>query len=601
MNITELSQKLASNAEQIAGYLLPAGKRQSGEWKVGGTDGEVGKSLSVRLSGAKAGVWKDFASGESGDLIDLWASVRGLSIAESITEAKQYLGIRDATIIKPTKAYKRPEKPRCQAPKSGVKEWLNGRGITDKTLAEFKVAERLQDGKTFAVFPYIRDGELINVKYRNVSDKKEMRQEGGAEPCLYGWHLIPPNARSVVICEGEVDALTLHQMGIHALSVNAGAGNHQWIESDWERLDRFSDICLCFDADEPGQKGAAEVANRLGLDRCRIATLGAKDANEWLQSGATAANFMEAIARAQPITPDEIKSSAEFRAKLLNSFYPERDDIPAPALKIDSEFDWFHFRPGELTVWTGYSGHGKSLLLSQVQLGLMASGERFVVFSGEMQPHMLLKRMVKQATGLDRPTVGYIDAVLEWTKDKFWIYNETGSTTLARLMDVFTYANKRFGVKHFVIDSLMMTDVPEDGPGAHSAQKAAVQKLCDFAKRTGSHMHLVAHPRKGKDESGAPGKADVSGSSKITDGADNVFSVWRAQKDMPEPNPNDTEAYEKWQKIQDSPDAKLVLKKQRNGDSQDRTLYMWFDSESMQYRCTKRNSKSIRFVDYTAA
>jgi hypothetical protein len=42
-----------------------------------------------------------------------------------------------------------------------------------------------------------------------------------------------------------------------------------------------------FDDDEPGQKGAAEVAQRLGIDRCKLVKLGAKDANQWLQDGAT--------------------------------------------------------------------------------------------------------------------------------------------------------------------------------------------------------------------------------------------------------------------------------------------------------------------------
>ena len=64
------------------------------------------------------------------------------------------------------------------------------------------------------VFPYLRDGELVNVKYRNIAEKKDMRQEGGAEPCLFGWHLIDPKARAVAICEGEIDAMTLHQSGV---------------------------------------------------------------------------------------------------------------------------------------------------------------------------------------------------------------------------------------------------------------------------------------------------------------------------------------------------------------------------------------------------
>ena len=77
MNAKELSQRMAGEAASIAQYLLPGGKRKAGEWVAGSTSGEEGQSLSVRLTGAKAGVWADFASGEKGDLLDLWAAVRG--------------------------------------------------------------------------------------------------------------------------------------------------------------------------------------------------------------------------------------------------------------------------------------------------------------------------------------------------------------------------------------------------------------------------------------------------------------------------------------------------------------------------------------------
>ena len=86
MNAKELSQRMAGEAAAIAQYLFPNGKRSAGEWRVGGTSGEPGQSLGIRLTGAKAGVWADFASGEKGDLLDAWAAVRGCSIAEAIRE-----------------------------------------------------------------------------------------------------------------------------------------------------------------------------------------------------------------------------------------------------------------------------------------------------------------------------------------------------------------------------------------------------------------------------------------------------------------------------------------------------------------------------------
>lgn len=585
MNAAEVSQRMASDAASIASFLLPGGKKAGGEWKAGSVGGEPGGSLSVRLTGAKAGVWKDFASGEGGDLLDLWAAVRGQSIGEALADAKAYLGIRDTMPEKPARTFAVPTKPKTAMPTKAL-DWLTGRGLTAATIEAFKVREVSRNGQAWALFPYLRDGVYVNGKYRNPEDKKGMQQEKDAEPCLFGWHLIDPKARTVAICEGEIDAMTLHQVGVPALSVNAGAGNHQWIENDWQRLERFSEILVCFDNDEAGDKGASEVINRLGIERCKRMRVGAKDANQWLQDGATPDQFGEAARTAKSQDPDELRSAADFMNRVKSMFYPAQEDHRYPLLELDQKFEWFEFRPGELTVWTGFNGHGKSLLLSQVQLGLMGQGERFCVFSGEMTPEYLLKRMTKQATGIDRPTMAYIDAVGEWLADRCFIFNQTGSATIKRLLEVFTYAQKRYGVSHVVIDSLMMTDVPEDGAGAMTAQKEAIRSLCDFGKRTGVHVHLVAHPRKGRDESAGPGKMDVAGSGKITDGADNVFTVWRAQKD-------EAEDYDP-----EKPDAKLELKKQRNGDTQNYSQWLWFNKGAMQFRAQKRALRTVSYVPF---
>jgi len=587
VNAAELAAKLADNAPAVAEYLLPRGKRASGEWKAGSVSGEEGSSLSVRLAGAKRGLWRDFAADEGGDLLDLWSAARSVSIAEAMTEAKAYLGIRDEMPRRERPVFKRPARPQCQPPKSQVREWLLGRGLTDQTIEAFRIGEQVRDGKQVAVFPYLRDGELVNAKYRDVAEKRGMRQEAGAEPCLFGWHLIDPKVRAVAITEGEIDAMTLHQAGIPALSVNAGAGNHQWIENDWERLERFSEIWVCFDDDEPGRKGAAEVIQRMGIERCKPVRFGAKDANQWLQDGASGEDFLGAIKDARPQDPAELLSMSDVMSAVKALMYPAAQATRDPALLIGSKcYEWFEFRLGELTVWTGYNGHGKSLMLNQVLIGLMHQGERVCVFSGEMQPAQQGKRLVKQATGLDRPTPAYIDAVGAWVRDRMWLFNVLGSATIARLLEVFGYAARRYGIRHFVIDSLMMTDVPEDGPGSMSAQKAAMQKLTDFAKRFNVHVHLVAHPRKGRDESQGPGKMDVAGSSKITDAADNVFTVWSARKDE-----NDAEA------DPDKPDALLELQKQRNGDVNHFKLWLYFNRKAQQF-VSSSTRKAVAYVPF---
>lgn len=583
MNAKELSAALADRAADIAAYLLPHGKKAGPEWKAGSADGEAGKSLSVRISGAKRGVWKDFATDEGGDLLDLWAATRRCSIADAMRDAKRYLGVRDdmPRMEAAPKLYRRPTRPSsAKAPVHAVRDWLHGRGLTDETIAAFKVAA---EGSDTLVLPYLRDGELVNIKRRSIVEKGRMWQEKDAEPCLFGWHLIDQKCRRVAITEGEIDAMTLHQVGIPALSINQGAGNHQWIEADWDRLERFSEILLCYDADDAGRKGVREVANRLGLDRCRIVTFpGVKDANELLMAGGNAELFRAACEDGQSMDPDELVGVGGYVDDVIAEFYPVENGYQSPALRIGMDHEWFRFRPGEVSVWTGHNGHGKSLLLGLAQLGLMDQGEKFVVFSGEMPARKLLHRMVRQATGMPDPSIDYIKATTKWLSQSMWLFNVVGAANSVRMLEVFGYAAKRYGVTHAVVDSLMMLeDVPEDGKGSLEAQRQFMVRLVAFAKRYGVHVHLVAHPRKADDEKRAPGKQDVAGSGKITNLADNHFSVWARHRDENDPPDDDF-------------DAKLELNKQRNGESQHRTLYLWFDHKSMQH-CTNCKRRPRRF------
>ncbi|MDH2052549.1 toprim domain-containing protein [Achromobacter marplatensis] len=587
MNAGELARTMAASASTLVPYLLPQGKKAGPEWKVGSVGGEAGSSLSVRLTGNKAGVWSDFSTGESGDLLDLWTAVRCCSVADAMRDAKAHLGIRDEMPPRPAPTYKRPAKPQCHTPKSRVREWLLGRGLTEETIAAFRIGEQERGGKSYAVFPYLRDGELVNAKRRNPDDKKDMRQEGGAEPCLFGWHLIDLKARRVAIFEGEIDAMTGHQMGIPSLSVNAGAGNHQWIENDWERLQQFSDIVLCYDNDEAGKRGAREVAQRLGVERCRVAVFGrAKDANEYLtEHQAGGEDFDLAIRSARYLDPEELRPLGDFIEDVAAMFWPAHDAPRLPTLAFcGREYGWWEWRPAEVSVWTGINGHGKSLMLMQALIPVMQAGERICVFSGELPARVQLKRLAKQITGIDRPTVPFLRRVGEWLQDRAWVFDTVGTATVDRLLEVFRYGSRRYGITHFVIDSLMTTDVPEDGPGSMTAQKAAMRKIVAFCHETNSHVHLVAHPRKGQTEDKAPGKLDVAGSGHITNGADNVFVVWSARKEA---------GYE-----DEKPDASLELVKDRNGEAGHRKIYLFFCREAQQFT-PDNNRRGRSYIEFS--
>ncbi len=92
MTPAELSEKLWDNAERVAKFLLPKGRLEGKEWCVGNTNGDAGKSLKINIGGKKT--WADFASGDSGDLLDLWVLVRNCQLHDAMREAKEFLGLR---------------------------------------------------------------------------------------------------------------------------------------------------------------------------------------------------------------------------------------------------------------------------------------------------------------------------------------------------------------------------------------------------------------------------------------------------------------------------------------------------------------------------
>jgi twinkle protein len=230
-------------------------------------------------------------------------------------------------------------------------------------------------------------------------------------------------------------------------------------------------------------------------------------------------------------------------------------------------------RPSEVSLWAGVNGHGKSLLLGQVVLGLVEQGQKCLIASFEMRPEITLARMVRQAAGQKKPASTATQAFTNWKKDQLYLYDHHGMIDVQQMLAVCRYATTELGITQIVIDSLMKCVKGEDDM---NGQKDFVNALCALSRDSGVHIHLVHHMRKGSDEKSIGGKFDLKGSGSITDQADNVFIVWKnkekAQLVAENPHYFDREV----------PDAVLVCEKQRNGEWEGK-LKLWFDYKSQQF------------------
>lgn len=229
-------------------------------------------------------------------------------------------------------------------------------------------------------------------------------------------------------------------------------------------------------------------------------------------------------------------------------------------------------RPGEVSIWSGVNGHGKSLLLNQICAGLMDQGEKVCIASMEMKPAATMTRMCRQIAAVNRPTEELIRAIHVWTDNKLWLYDQQGTIKADRIIAVARYCHDKLHVTHFVIDSLMKCGMGGDD---YNAQKRFVDDLCAHARDTGQHIHLVTHSRKGASESAQPDKFDIAGSGDIANQVDNIFTVWR-NKDKEEATRKGT------LKDTSEPDCLVICSKQRHGEWEGK-IGLYYHAASMQY------------------
>lgn len=248
-----------------------------------------------------------------------------------------------------------------------------------------------------------------------------------------------------------------------------------------------------------------------------------------------------------------------------------------PWSKLHGRFD---LRQGEVTIWAGDNGSGKSLLVGQV-IGWLLPHQRCLIASMEMKPEETVERIASQLAGC-AAAPAWVRGFCAWADGRLWLYDRLDTVESGRVLQMIRAVQRHFGIEHIVIDSLVKCGVKQDGDGAWTAQTQFVDKLQHIAKSLDLHIHLIAHTRKPDRDGGRITKHDIRGASQITDLADNVCLLTRnrrkeALRQVP-PQALDAADHE----ILKEPDALLTVAKQRHF-SWEGTMGLDYHAESRQY------------------
>lgn len=392
-------------------HLFPSGKIRNGAFKIGGLDGQRGDSLTVTLRGEQAGLWQDFATGEGGDIFDLWAAAHQLDarrdFAALLDSIENWMGTA------PIRSAPRREPPTDDlGPATARWDYLDMAGNLIACVYRYDTP----DGKEFRPWD-------VKARRHKAPDPRPLYNRPGIV-----------KADRVVLVEGEKCADALIAKGICATTAMNGA-NAPIEKTDWSPL-AGKHVLIWPDNDEAGKAYALRAADALRLaDAASVSvlTLPAGKPPKWDAADAVADGFdIPAFLAATPFKSSLLLPKAKLLRAYAHDTSPMPPDLIAPRL----------LTPAGLLAFGGAPKVGKTDFILCLCIHMAAGLEflgfrparplRVFILQAEIQYHYLRERI--QQLSLAAHIVELAWDNLAITPQFKMILNEAGVLAVAELI-----------------------------------------------------------------------------------------------------------------------------------------------------------------------
>lgn len=440
--------------------------------------------------------------------------------------------------------HERKEKRISKDYKTGIYADLEDRGLTRETLEKWGYQINVDEKCHIANY---RDasGELVAQKIRRAG-KKFQCINGSKDMPLYGmWRA--QGDLSVVIVEGEIDALSVSQAFKHKYAVvslpNGSKDAAYNCQRYYEWLDGFKKIVLMFDQDEPGRLATEEAAAVLPIGKVAVAVLPHKDANEVLVKDGAAA-IVSAFWSAKPWRPDGIVSGSDFTVDdLMEATEPGYSIEGCPELSEKL----LGLRKAELTLLTAGSGIGKSTIARQWAYMLHQShglkiGNVFLEEQNKKtaQAYVALHTQVPLGRLRANPNIisreQWQEATAEVVHQRMCFYNHFGSLEQANLLAKLRYMATVEKCDFIFLDhiSIVTSGMESSSEGERKDIDILMTKLASLVQETGVGIIAIVHLKRAKDKSFNEGSiislSDLRGSASLEQLSFNVIAAERDQQ-----------------------------------------------------------------------
>jgi len=428
-------------------------------------------------------------------------------------------------------------------------EALEARGLDPEMLARHGVESFARLGVDWISIPFVKQGRVVNHKYRTIRGQKEFRQDKDAEKVFWNVDVISDQTLAkypLIITEGEFDAMIALQCGKpRVVSVPDGAPpatitdpasrKYEFIHTAPGELGQVPEIILCTDGDQPGINLMNDLAIRLGKSRCKFVQYpeGCKDLNDVFKVHG-AAGVQRVIDGAQWMDVPGLYSMDEL---------PPIARQPVYRLGYGELDNHYRMRPQDLTIITGIPSHGKSSFITDVACRMAKQfGWPACFASFEQQPQTDHRRALRTWFTGKKEKNQTQDELLRadrWINDmfSFIVPSNEDYATLDWVMDRASAAVIRHGAKLIIIDPWNELDHTRPSDQTLTEYTGfAIKEFKRFARKHQVHVIVAAHPAKMlPDKDGTirmPSLYDISDSAHWANKADAGLVIWRGTDKM---------------------------------------------------------------------
>ncbi len=429
--------------------------------------------------------------------------------------------------------------------------FLKDRGLSEDVINKYSLRNlySFQGRKREGVgFPYYNEeNKITSIKWRSADQDKLFSQEGSCNEFFNIQNVL--NQKSLIICEGEIDALTWlsvlnDESNYGVVSVPNGAPQgvsqsqkspdedvkYKYVWSAREKLNNVEQVIFSGDSDDQGKALCEELAKRIGRGKCWMLDLSPyKDANECLQKEGVAF-LKDRLKKIKPYPVSGLYRANDIRLQ-VDKLY---DEGKPTGYQIHSAVD-LQIAQGQLTVVTGLPSSGKSNFVDDCCVYLAKTyGLKtcYCSFEKPMAEHVTqLTNHISKKVFFDTPNAQKInqeelDATMDFINDHFVFQDFSGgrSTKIEEVLDVASQS-VMFGVKVLVIDPYNWIE-PEQNANMSEGISNMLSKVQNWAVSNDCHIFFVAHPSKLQDTN-IPEGMQIGGSMSWFAKADNGITIHR--------------------------------------------------------------------------